>query len=87
VLSERKLKELQKQADQAKKGSVPSHVYKDHRKEDNPYLSRFGRDSWKDEIGKCSSMSGNICVTKMIHHIMMVDEVDRMSDEEYEARG
>jgi hypothetical protein len=85
-VSEHKLRELQKQADQAKKGSVPSRIYKDHRQEDNPYLSRFWHDSWKDEIGKCSSMSGSICVTTMIHH--MVDEVNRvMKGTNHEGEG
>jgi hypothetical protein len=46
-VSEHKLRELRKQAEQAKKGSVLSRVYKNHMKEHNPYLSRFGHDSWK----------------------------------------
>jgi hypothetical protein len=86
-VSEPKLKELQKQPEQAKEGSVPSRVFKDHRTDENPYLSRSGRDSWKDEIVKCPSMSGIICVTKMIHH-NMVDEVDRvMKAMEHEGEG
>jgi hypothetical protein len=85
-VSGRKLRELQKQADKAEKGSVPSRVKKDHMQEDNPHLSRFGHDSWKDEIGKCSSMSGSICVTTMIHH--MVDEVNRvMKGTKHEGEG
>jgi hypothetical protein len=38
-VSERKFKELQKQAEQAKEGRVTSHVFKDHRTDANPYLS------------------------------------------------
>jgi hypothetical protein len=75
-MSERKLRELQKQVDKAEKVSVPSRVNKDHSQEHNHCLSRFGHDIWKDEIGKCSSISGSICVTTMIHH--MVDEVNRV---------
>jgi hypothetical protein len=55
---------------------MPSRVRLDHRKEENPYLSRYGLDSWKDEIRKCSAMSGFICAMKMVHH--MKEETERI---------
>jgi hypothetical protein len=39
------IKEWHKAAQQANEGSVPSRVRKDHRKDENPYLSRYGRDA------------------------------------------
>jgi hypothetical protein len=39
-VSDGQIKERQKAAQQANEGSVPSHVRKDHRKNENRYLSR-----------------------------------------------
>jgi hypothetical protein len=75
-VSETTLNKWQHAAYQAHEGSMPSRVRLDHRMEDNPYLSRYGLDSWKDEILKCSAISGFICVTKMVHH--MKEETDRI---------
>jgi hypothetical protein len=62
-VSESTLKKWQHSAEQAHEGSTPSRVYLDHHKEENTYFSRYKLDSWKDEIRKCSAMSGFICVT------------------------
>jgi hypothetical protein len=64
---------------------VPSRVFKDHKKDNNPYLSRYG-PIWKDAIRRCASMAGSISVTKMIWH--MKDETDRvMEGTKYEGKG
>jgi hypothetical protein len=64
-VSEHKLKKWQQAAYQEKEGSVPTHIMKDHRKDMNPYLSRFG-PTWKDESCKCTTMAGSIRITKMV---------------------
>jgi hypothetical protein len=60
------IKEWQKAEQQAKEGSVPSHVRKDHLKDKNPYLSRYGREEWVRTIRKCSALSVYRCVTEII---------------------
>jgi hypothetical protein len=85
LVSEQKLKKWQEAAEQANTGSVPSRVSMDHRKEANPYLSRYG-PTWKDEIRKCSAMVGCICVTKMAWY--MKDETDWvMKGTKYEGKS
>jgi hypothetical protein len=75
-VSEQSLKKRAAAAENAHDGSVLSRVCMDHRRETNPYLSRYGSDYWMNEIHKCSAMSGFICVTKMVHH--MKKETDRV---------
>jgi hypothetical protein len=75
-VSDGQIKEWQKPAQQANKGSVPSRVRKDHRKEENPYLSRYRRDAWVSAIHKCSALSGYRCVTEMIEQ--MVEETKKL---------
>jgi hypothetical protein len=73
-VSETTLKKWQHAAEQAHEGGMSSWVRLDHRKEE------------KDEIRKCSAMSGFICVTKMVHH--MKEETDRiMEGTSYEGIG
>jgi hypothetical protein len=61
-------------------------VTTDHRKDENPYLLRYGRDRWMEEIRKCTAMSIIICVTQMINH--MVDETERVTKgTKYEGEG
>jgi transposase len=80
------IKKWQQLAEQASEGSAPSRVTTDHRKDENPYLSRYGCDRWMEEIRKCTAMSSSICVTQMIHH--MVDETERvMKGTKYEGQG
>jgi hypothetical protein len=43
-VSDGQRKEWHEAAQQANEGSVPSRVRKDHHKDENPYLSRYGRD-------------------------------------------
>jgi hypothetical protein len=65
---------------------MPSRVRLDHRKEESPYISRYGLDCWKDEIRKSLAMSGFICVMKMVHH--MKEETDRiMEGTSYQGNG
>lgn len=42
----------------------------DHRKHENPYLSRYGEEKWEEQIKKCTAMSKFVCVTDMIDHIV-----------------
>jgi hypothetical protein len=85
-VSETTVEKWKHAAEQAHKGSMPSRVRLDHHKEENSYLSRYGLDSWKDEIRKCSAMSGFICVTKTVHH--MKEETERiMEGTAYEGHG
>jgi hypothetical protein len=67
-VSDGQIKEWQKAAQQENEGSVPLRVRKVHLKDENPYLSRYGRDAWVSAIRKCSSLSGYWCVTEMIEH-------------------
>jgi hypothetical protein len=64
------IKEWHEAAQQANEGSVPSRVRKDHRKDENPYLSRYGRDAWMSTVLKWSALSGYRCVTEMIEHMV-----------------
>lgn len=68
-VSETTLRDWQAKTDQAQQGSTPYRVRKDHRQNDNPYLSRYGPDLWLSEIRKCTALSGYRCVTEMIDHI------------------
>jgi hypothetical protein len=43
-------------------------VPKDHRKEDNPYLSRYGTD-WEAEIDADLKKNGDMCITHMVLHL------------------
>jgi hypothetical protein len=61
-VSDGQIKEWQKAAQQENEGSVPSRVRKDHRKDENPYLLRYGRDAWVSAIRKCSALSRYRCV-------------------------
>jgi hypothetical protein len=54
---------------------MPSCVVIYHRKQANPYLSRYGSD-WKEYLRKCSSMSRFKCITEKVYH--MKDEIDRV---------
>ena len=42
----------------------------DHRKEKNPYESRYG-PAWEATIAKTTSLRGYVCVTEMISHIFL----------------
>jgi hypothetical protein len=75
-VSDGQIKEWHKAAQQAHEGSVPSRARKDHHKDENPYLSRYGRDAWMSTIHKCSALSGYRCVTEMIEY--MVEETQRV---------
>jgi hypothetical protein len=75
-VSEHKLKKWQESSEQTSEGSAPSRVTKDHRKDENHCLSRYGCDRWMNEIRKCTAMSSSICVTQTIHH--MVDDTERV---------
>ena len=45
---------------------VPEKI--DHRKADNPYLSKYGIDNWQAELDK-KAMVGKVCVSEMIDHM------------------
>jgi hypothetical protein len=76
-VSDGQIKEWQKAAQQANEGSVPSRVRKDHHKDENLYLSRYGCDAWVSAICNCSVYSGYRCVTETFEH--MVEETKRVT--------
>ena len=41
----------------------------DHRKADNPYLSKFGEDNWMNALKNLSKMSNLVLVTDYVEHI------------------
>jgi hypothetical protein len=43
---------------------------KDHRKEANPYESKFGSD-WEEHIDKSVTLSQYVCITDMVEHIFV----------------
>jgi hypothetical protein len=60
-VSDGQLKKWQKEAQYANEGSVPSRVRNDHRKDENSYLLRYGRDMWLTAIHTWSALSGYRC--------------------------
>ena len=54
-------------AKQTNSGAFVANVI-DHRREANPYLSRYG-DEWKDHIRTDIRRSGSVCITELIHHM------------------
>jgi hypothetical protein len=68
-VSESTLREWQANSEQTNQGSTPACIRKDHRENDNPYLSRYGPDVWMTESRQCSALSGYRCITEMIDHI------------------
>jgi hypothetical protein len=85
-VSDGQIKEWHEAAQQAHEGSVPSCVRRDHRKDEKPYLSRYGRDEWMSTIHKCSALSGYCCVKEMMEY--MVEETQRvMKGTNHEGHG
>jgi hypothetical protein len=68
-VSENILRDWWAKAEQVNQGSTPARIHKDHRENDNPYISRYGPDLWMTKICQCSALSGYMCVTEMIDHI------------------
>jgi hypothetical protein len=54
-------------AQEAKEGSAPPS--KDHCKEDNPCISKYGLDRWEAEFDKSSYMSSYVSIKKLIKHM------------------
>ncbi len=50
-------------------GSAPEPIY--HLDAENPYQSKYG-DDWEKEIAKSCTLSGSICVTDMLEHMVSV---------------
>jgi len=42
----------------------------DHRKAENPFLSRYGEDEWEARIDATTPLCNYICVTDMVEHIV-----------------
>jgi hypothetical protein len=63
------LKEWQAISEQANEGSIPDRIRKDHKQDENPYLSQYGREMWMTEVRQCSALLGYRCVLEMIDHI------------------
>jgi hypothetical protein len=68
-VSENTLRDWWEKADQANQVRTPIRIRKDHRENDNPYISRYEPDLWMTKICQCSALSGYRCVTEMIDHI------------------
>jgi hypothetical protein len=85
-VSEKAIKKWAAAAENAHEGSASSRVHVDHRRETNPYLSRYGSDYWMDEILKCSAMSGFICTTKMVSHMKKETDIV-MEGTSYDGKG
>ena len=64
----RGIKSLQAKARLAQQGEC-TYPKIDHRKAENPYLSRYG-DTWSQELKKSSALSPYRPITDLIHHIM-----------------
>jgi hypothetical protein len=57
-VSENKLRDLRAKAEQANQGSTPARIRKDHRENDNPYISRYGPDLLIAKIRQSYALSG-----------------------------
>ena len=66
-LSLKGLKNFRLSANDAEEGSAPPS--KDHRKEVNPYLSKYGLDQWEAELDKSTYMSSYVSIKKLIEHM------------------
>ena len=60
---------LKEQANSALKTNKPPELFWDFWKEENPYAARYG-DAWKCKIKQVSSMSGYVCITDMVEHMI-----------------
>jgi hypothetical protein len=49
-VSENTLRDWWANEEQASQGSTPARIHKDHRENNNPYLSRYGPDLWMTNI-------------------------------------
>ena len=47
---------------------APENLNLDHKRHENPYLSKYGVE-WEKEIAKVSMMSSYVCITDMVTHI------------------
>jgi hypothetical protein len=59
---------LIQQASECQSGNKPRII--DHRKEANPYESKFGLD-WEEHIDKSVTLSQYVCITDMVEHIFV----------------
>ena len=66
-ISKAAMKNIWEQTQQAIDSNVPPS--KDHRLEENPYLSKFG-DDWEVYLRKSSAFSSSIVITEYIKHMM-----------------
>jgi len=49
--------------------SAPADLVTDYRKEENPYLARFGLHLWEKEIDKSITLRSSLCITSYITHM------------------
>ena len=49
--------------------NAPTDMVKDYRKDENPYLARFGPDLWEEEIDRSITLRSSICITHLIVHM------------------
>ena len=70
-VSIQKLTQIYNKALEAVDEDCPPDI--DHRKEDNPYKSKYG-DNWKKNMMKSITFSHCKCVTDYIHHLMTESE-------------
>jgi len=80
-LGKKRLKKWQRLAAAAEDGEYTS-VFVDHRRAENPYLSRYGDDDWETAIARDLRVHHVICITEIVRH--MHDESEKFfADTEY----
>ena len=68
ISKERVLMSLHEAAQACLDMDAPTKI--DFSKAQNPYLAKFGKEKWEEEIAKSRTLSAYCCVTKMIEHII-----------------
>ena len=53
----------------------PPYYFKDHRKVENPYHSRYG-EGWVEKLKSSTAMSKFVCITDLIR--FMIDEAEKL---------
>ena len=82
-VSEKLMCSLLTQSASAHGQEAPANLNLDHKRHENPYLSKYGVE-WEKEIAKVSMMSSYVCITYKVTHIY---EKKCRSDEKYTIQG
>jgi hypothetical protein len=54
----------------AQDGVSPINLWVDHKKSENPYLTRYGEAHWVDEMHTSTAFKKVMCVTTVNKHIV-----------------